>query len=127
MLPDSAVGSSLEIAAAFHFVAASSASCRTSEALSGRVGAPQGLLRIISIRRAKDLIFTGHLLGAEGERAAGLVAPAVAPQALVACMAEGNATILKATQAAVAFAKAAWIRGRNATRAAQWPAREAGH
>lgn len=68
------VGSGVEIAASCDFiVAAPDAAFRTPEAQRGTVGATQRLPRILGKRLAKDLMFTGRVLGAEQALRAGLV------------------------------------------------------
>ncbi len=69
-----AIGSGVEIAAACDFIVATpDATFRTPEAQRGTVGATQRLPRILGKRLAKDLMFTGRVLGAEEARIAGFV------------------------------------------------------
>ncbi len=68
------VGSGVEIAASCDFiVAAPDATFRTPEAQRGTVGATQRLPRILGKRLAKDLMYTGRVLGAEEALRQGLV------------------------------------------------------
>jgi enoyl-CoA hydratase len=69
-----AVGSGVEIAAACDFIVATpEATFHTPEAQRGTVGATQRLPRVLGKRLAKDLMFTGRVLGAEEALRAGLV------------------------------------------------------
>src|ERR687884_93599 len=105
-----AIGSGVEIAAACDFIVATAdATFRTPEAQRGTVGATQRLPRILGKRLAKDLMFTGRALTAEGARAAGFVAR-IAPDL------EGEKNqlaeaILKAPPRALALAKKTIDRG----------------
>jgi enoyl-CoA hydratase len=68
------VGSGVEIAASCDFIVATpEATFRTPEAQRGTVGATQRLPRILGKRLAKDLMFTGRVLGAEEALRGGLV------------------------------------------------------
>ncbi|MBU8537545.1 enoyl-CoA hydratase/isomerase family protein [Falsiroseomonas tokyonensis] len=101
-----AVGSGVEIAAACDMIVATPrASFKTPEALWGTVGATQRLPRILGKRLAKDMMFTGRVLGAEEALAAGLVARLVEPEALQPTLDAITATILKAPASAMALAK----------------------
>src|SRR5918911_1002658 len=105
-----AIGSGVEIAAACDFIVATAdATFRTPEAQRGTVGATQRLPRILGKRLAKDLMFTGRALTAEGARAAGFVARIVAD--LDTAAAEIAAAIVKAAPLALRLAKRAIDRG----------------
>ncbi|MDH4095524.1 MAG: enoyl-CoA hydratase/isomerase family protein [Betaproteobacteria bacterium] len=107
-----AVGSGCEIAAACDFIVATpAASFRIPEALRGTVGATQRLPRILGKRLAKDLMFTGRMLGAEEAERHGLVSRVVAPERLQAALAEIAKTILEAPAGALRLAKRAIDRG----------------
>ncbi|MBX9698275.1 MAG: enoyl-CoA hydratase/isomerase family protein, partial [Acetobacteraceae bacterium] len=80
-------------------------SFRTPEALWGTVGATQRLPRVLGKRLAKDLMFTGRILGAEEALAHGLVTRLVAPEALAAELAAMVAAIVKAPPGALRLAK----------------------
>ena len=92
-----AVGSGCEIAGACDFIIATpNASFRTPEAQRGTVGATQRLPRILGKRLAKDMMFTGRVLGAEEAKVAGLVSRIVLPSDLDGFLREMTATILSA-------------------------------
>jgi len=100
------VGSGCEIAAACDFIVATpAASFRTPEATRGTVGATQRLPRIIGKRLAKDMMFTGRLLGAEEARQAGLVSRLVSPADLESEIEKIAETVLKAPRESLRLAK----------------------
>jgi enoyl-CoA hydratase len=100
------VGSGCEIAAACDFIVATpDASFRTPEATRGTVGATQRLPRILGKRLAKDMMFTGRVLGVEEAREAGLVARLVAAPELEKTLEEIKQVILKAPQQSLRLAK----------------------
>jgi enoyl-CoA hydratase len=105
-----AVGAGVEIAAACDFIVATpDATFRTPEAQRGTVGATQRLPRVLGKRLAKDLMFTGRVLGAEEALRAGLVARVVS--SLDAARGEIAAAILKAPMQSVRLAKRSIDRG----------------
>ena len=107
-----AVGSGCEIAAACDFIVATpEASFRTPEALRGTVGATQRLPRVLGKRLAKDMMFTGRLLSAEGAREAGLVARLISADKLEALLREITSVIVQAPPQAMRLAKRALDRG----------------
>jgi enoyl-CoA hydratase len=107
-----AVGSGCEIAGACDFIVATpEASFRTPEAIRGTVGATQRLPRILGKRLAKDLMFTGRILGAEEARAAGLVARVVPASDLENELEQIKGEILKAPQPSLRLAKRCIDRG----------------
>jgi enoyl-CoA hydratase len=107
-----AVGSGCEIAGACDFVVATpDASFRTPEATRGTVGATQRLPRILGKRLAKDMMFTGRVLGAEEAREAGLVARLVAASELEKVLEEIKRTVLAAPQQSLRLAKRCIDRG----------------
>ena len=106
------VGSGCEIAAACDFIVATpDASFRTPEALRGTVGATQRLPRILGKRLAKDMMFTGRVLGAEEAREAGLVSRLVPAAELEEMLLRMTAEILKAPQGVLRLAKRCIDRG----------------
>lgn len=75
------VGSGGEIAMSCDFILASTAATfRFPEPQWGTVGATQRLQRAIGVSRAKELLFTGRVMGAEEARGLGLVARDVRQQ-----------------------------------------------
>jgi len=107
-----AVGSGCEIAAACDFIVATpEASFRTPEALRGTVGATQRLPRVLGKRLAKDMMFTGRLLSAEGAREAGLVARLISADKLEAVLLQITSVIVQAPPQAMRLAKRALDRG----------------
>ena len=107
-----AVGSGCEIAAACDFIVATpQASFRVPEAIRGTVGATQRLPRILGKRLAKDLLFTGRMLGAEEAERHGLVARLVPADKLEAVLAEIGRAILGAPAQALRLAKRVIDRG----------------
>jgi enoyl-CoA hydratase len=106
------VGSGCEIAAACDFIVATpDASFRTPEALRGTVGATQRLPRILGKRLAKDMMFTGRVLGAEEAREAGLVSRVVAVSELESTLKEMTGIILDANPQSLRLAKRCIDRG----------------
>ena len=106
------VGSGCEIASACDFIVATpEASFRTPEATRGTVGATQRLPRIVGKRLAKDMMFTGRVLGAEEAREAGLVARLVAASELEKTLEEIKQVILKAPHQSLRLAKRCIDRG----------------
>jgi enoyl-CoA hydratase len=106
------VGSGCEIATACDFIVATpDASFRTPEALRGTVGATQRLPRILGKRLAKDMMFTGRVLGAEEAREAGLVSRLVPAAELEEMLLRMTAEILKAPQGVLRLAKRCIDRG----------------
>lgn len=106
------VGSGCEIAGACDFIVATpEASFRTPEATRGTVGATQRLPRILGKRLAKDMMFTGRVLGAEEAREAGLVARLVAASELEKTLEEIKQVILKAPHQSLRLAKRCIDRG----------------
>jgi enoyl-CoA hydratase len=106
------VGSGCEIAAACDFIVATpAASFRTPEALRGTVGATQRLPRILGKRLAKDLMFTGRVLGAEEAAAHGFVTRLVSSSDLEKTLNEMKDTITKAPAKSLRLAKRCIDRG----------------
>ena len=106
------VGSGCEIAGACDFIVATpAASFRTPEALRGTVGATQRLPRILGKRLAKDLMFTGRVLGAEEARAAGLVSRLVLASEIESALEEIKTSIRNAPRNALRLAKRCIDRG----------------
>jgi enoyl-CoA hydratase len=100
------VGSGCEIATACDFIIASTrVSFRYPEAVWGSVGASQRLPRIVGKAIAKELLFTGRVMGAEEALRLGLVNRVVAPEALDAAVQEIAGAILKAPPLSVQLAK----------------------
>jgi enoyl-CoA hydratase len=107
-----AIGSGCEIAGACDFIVATpDASFRTPEAVRGTVGATQRLPRILGKRLAKDLMFTGRILGAEEAREAGLVSRLVSASDLESTLDEIKKTIVNAPQQSLRLAKRCIDRG----------------
>jgi len=107
-----AVGSGCEIAAACDLIVATpEASFRTPEALRGTVGATQRLPRVLGKRLAKDMMFTGRMLGAQEACDAGLVSRIIDSSRLQAFLDEMLAGIVKAPPHALRLAKRAIDRG----------------
>lgn len=79
----SVVGSGGEITMAADFaVGSSDVTFRFPEAHWGTVGATQRLQRVIGKRRAKELLYTNRVMGAEEAERVGLVVRTVAPESL---------------------------------------------
>ena len=107
-----AVGSGVEIAAACDFVVATpEASFRTPEAQLGTIGATQRLPRVLGKRLAKDLMFTGRVLGAEEAHAHGLVTKLVPAAELEKTLDEMASVIAAAPPEALRLAKRTIDRG----------------
>jgi enoyl-CoA hydratase len=112
VLEGPAVGSGCEIAGACDFIVATpAASFRVPEAIRGTVGATQRLPRILGMRLAKDLLFTGRTLSAEEAERHGLVSRLVAPAKLEAALAEIAQTIVEAPAQTLRLAKRSVDRG----------------
>lgn len=125
-----AVGAGCEIVAACDFaVATPAASFRTPEAVKGTIGATQRLPRILGLRLAKDLMFTGRTLSADEAHAAGLVTRIVSPETLDTEINALAAAIAGASPRAMALAKqctgVSARDGRSAARAAETAAIDA--
>jgi enoyl-CoA hydratase len=104
------VGSGVEIAASCDFIVATpDATFRTPEAQRGTVGATQRLPRILGKRLAKDLMFTGRVLGAEEALRSGLVTRVVSD--LENEMTNISESITKAAPLAMRLAKRCIDRG----------------
>jgi enoyl-CoA hydratase len=104
------VGSGVEIAASCDFIVAThDVTFRTPEAQRGTVGATQRLPRILGKRLAKDMMFTGRVLGAEEALRAGLVSRLVTD--LAKAGQEIVASILKGPPGALKLAKRCIDRG----------------
>ncbi|WP_242614549.1 enoyl-CoA hydratase/isomerase family protein [Actinomadura roseirufa] len=102
------VGSGGEIAMSCDFiVAAGDATFRFPEPHWGTVGATQRLQRVIGRRRAKELLFTARIMGAEEAMAAGLVARIVPAAELAAAGERLAETIARAPGTAMALTKQA--------------------
>ena len=102
----SVVGSGGEITMAADFaIAAADTSFRFPEAHWGTVGATQRLQRVIGKRRAKELLFTNRVLGAEEAHRLGLVVAVVPAAELLAIGLASAASIAKAPPAAMALTK----------------------
>ena len=107
-----AVGSGCEIAGACDFIVATpEASFRTPEALRGTVGATQRLPRILGKRLAKDMMFTGRILGAQEAKEAGLVSRLVSSPDLEAEIRKITEIILAAPPDSLRLAKRCIDRG----------------
>ena len=107
-----AVGSGVEIAAACDFIVATpEASFRTPEAQLGTIGATQRLPRVLGKRLAKDLMFTGRVLGAEEAHAHGLVTKLVPAAELEKTLDEMASVIAAAPPEAMRLAKRTIDRG----------------
>lgn len=100
------VGSGCEIAAACDFIVAThDAYFMTPEALRGTIGATQRLPRILGLRLAKDMMFTGRRLEAEEAERIGLVARVVDHDELEATLAEIARAVSEAPARALRLAK----------------------
>ncbi|PWS36432.1 enoyl-CoA hydratase/isomerase family protein [Falsiroseomonas bella] len=100
------IGSGCEIATACDFILASSrVSFRYPEAVRGSVGATQRLPRIVGKALAKELLFTGRVMGAEEALRVGLMNRVVAPEDLEAAVKETVGMILQAFPLSVQLAK----------------------
>ena len=112
VLEGPAVGSGCEIACACDFIVATpAASFRVPEAIRGTVGATQRLPRVLGMRLAKDLLFTGRTLGAEEAERHGLVSRLVVPEKLEAVLTEIAKSIVEAPAQALRLAKRSVDRG----------------
>lgn len=101
-----AVGSGAEIAGACDFIVATpEAWFATPEAIRGTVGATQRLPRVLGLRLAKDLMFTGRRLPADEAMRHGFVSRIVPAAELEKELAAIASTICGAPPKALAFAK----------------------
>lgn len=100
------VGSGCEIAAACDFIVAThDAYFMTPESLRGSIGATQRLPRILGLRLAKDMMFTGRRLEAEEAQRIGLVARVVDHDELEATLTEIARAVCEAPARALRLAK----------------------
>ena len=107
-----ALGSGVEIAACCDFIIATpDAVFGTPEVLRGTVGATQRLPRVLGKRLAKDLMFTGRRLTAQEALAAGFVARVLPKEQLESVLKGISETIVKASPAALRYAKQCIDRG----------------
>lgn len=114
-----AVGSGVEIAGACDFIVATpEAWFATPEAIRGTVGATQRLPRVLGLRLAKDLMFTGRRLPAEEALRHGFVSRIVPAAELEKELAVIARTICEAPPRALAFAKRCVDQAEEAARAA---------
>jgi len=114
-----AVGSGVEIAGACDFIVATpEAWFATPEAIRGTVGATQRLPRVLGLRLAKDLMFTGRRLPAEEALRHGFVSRLVPAAELEKELAVIAKTICDAPPRALAFAKRCVDEAEQAARAA---------
>jgi len=101
-----AVGSGAEIAGACDFIVATpEAWFATPEAIRGTVGATQRLPRVLGLRLAKDLMFTGRRLPAEEALRHGFASRVVPAAELEKELAVIAKTVCEAPPKALAFAK----------------------
>jgi enoyl-CoA hydratase len=113
------VGSGCEIAAACDFIVATPDSWfATPEAIRGTVGATQRLPRVLGLRLAKDLMFTGRRLTAEEALRHGLVTRVIAATELEQEVAAMAKAICDAPPKALRYAKRCVDRAEEAARAA---------
>jgi enoyl-CoA hydratase len=113
------IGSGCEIAAACDFIVAThDAYFMTPEALRGTVGATQRLPRILGVRLAKDLMFTGRRLEPEEAERHGLVARVVDHDKLEETLAEIARAVCEAPARALRLAKRTLDRALEAEREA---------
>ncbi len=114
-----AVGSGVEIAGACDFIVATpEAWFATPEAIRGTVGATQRLPRVLGLRLAKDLMFTGRRLPAEEALRHGFVSRLVPAAELEKELAVIAKSICEAPPKALAFAKRCVDAAEDAARAA---------
>ena len=114
-----AVGSGVEIAGACDFIVATpEAWFATPEAIRGTVGATQRLPRVLGLRLAKDLMFTGRRLPAEEAQRHGFVSRLVPAAELERELASIAKAICEAPPNALAFAKRCVDKAEEAARAA---------
>jgi enoyl-CoA hydratase len=112
------VGSGCEIAGACDFIIATPDTWfATPEAIRGTVGATQRLPRVLGLRLAKDLMFTGRRLPAEEALRHGLVTRIVAEDAMEKELAELAKAICEAPPKALRHAKRCVDRAEEAARA----------
>jgi enoyl-CoA hydratase len=108
----SCFGSGCEIATCCDFILASeNASFRYPEAQWGTVGATQRLPRIVGKAMAKELLFTGRIIGAEEAKAIGLVNRVIPSDRLTVEAEEMAKHIAKAPPRAMRLAKRCIDRG----------------
>ena len=113
------VGSGCEIAAACDFIIATPDTWfATPEAIRGTVGATQRLPRVLGLRLAKDLMFTGRRLPAEEALRHGLVTRIVPAAELGTELAALARAICEAPPKALRYAKRCVDRAEEAARAA---------
>jgi enoyl-CoA hydratase len=113
------VGSGCEIAAACDFIVATpDAWFATPEAIRGTVGATQRLPRVLGLRLAKDMMFTGRRLSAEEAQRHGLVTRIVAAAELEQEVAAMARAVREAPPKALRYAKRCVDRAEEAARAA---------
>jgi len=113
------VGSGCEIAGACDFIVATpDAYFMTPEALRGSIGATQRLPRILGMRLAKDMMFTGRRLEAEEAERHGLVARVVEHDELEETLAEIARAVGEAPARALRLAKRTLNRAQEAERKA---------
>lgn len=114
-----AVGSGVEIAGACDFIVATpEAWFATPEAIRGTVGATQRLPRVLGLRLAKDLMFTGRRLPAQEALRHGFVSRLVPAAELETELAAIAKTICEAPPNALRFAKRCVDKAEEAARAA---------
>jgi len=117
MVHGPALGSGCEIAGASDFILASSAaSFRYPEVGWGTVGATQRLPRIVGVRMAKELLFTGRTVAAEEALKLGLVNHVYAPDALEREVYDMAGLIAKANPLTVRLTKRSLDQGIETTR-----------
>lgn len=114
-----AVGSGVEIAGACDFIVATpEAWFATPEAIRGTIGATQRLPRVLGLRLAKDLMFTGRRLPAEEALRHGFVSRIVPAAELEKELAVIARTICDAPPKALHYAKRCVDQAEEAARAA---------
>lgn len=112
-----AYGSGGEIATSCDFVlATSAASFKYPEVGWGTVGATQRLPRIVGRRLAKELLFTGRVVGAEEAQRIGLVNHVYAPEELESQLAAITASIAAANPLTLRLTKRSIDDGLDTTR-----------
>lgn len=112
-----AYGSGCEIAAACDFVLATTgAAFKYPEVGWGTVGATQRLPRIVGRRMAKELLFTGRVVGAQEALQLGLVNHVHTPEEFDARLAETAAHIAAANPLTVSLTKHSIDKGLDSTR-----------
>lgn len=115
-----ALGGGLELALACDFIYASSkAKLGFPEVTLGIIpgfGGTQNLARVIGPNKAKELIFTGKMIGADKACSWGIVNEVLAPEELMAKVREVALAIAGVGTLAVAYAKDAMVNGLNMTK-----------